>query len=328
MIERPIRFDRKPRMRCGSCRHEWHVTEEWTDGFNQALETCPRCGTDCQSDDRPKFSADPSDLAANDDTVRQLYWYHSSTHAQWPDRDYDPAATLTDITKQRMEAMMPGRNSVEEWAKRQKTKALHIGTYEAAIENMFRRMDDQSCADEQFFLYRVRLQPDCVVEPGVHSERTNIVGDTQLAEVCGPDANVFRYVNVHEDPSSISLAVSIDAVHSVQRIAVPLAADAQDSWVQDATARLSDAAPLPSEVSAQWGMKSTTGLASEARRIEKEVANLLPLRLGDRFSPHFDEMDFGDDPTAFPKKLMGLLKLVTDPHAALDALAHQPWREV
>ena len=37
MIERPINFERPRRLRCGSCRHEWRVTPEWLDRFNQAV---------------------------------------------------------------------------------------------------------------------------------------------------------------------------------------------------------------------------------------------------------------------------------------------------
>ncbi|MEU2142075.1 hypothetical protein [Nocardia rhamnosiphila] len=101
--------------------------------------------------------------------MRGLYWYHSSTHAVWPDRDFDPAAQLTDETKRRMESQT-GPGAVERWAARQKSKALHVGTYEAAIESMLRRMDNQSDAASQFYLHRVQLRSDCAIEPGIHIE--------------------------------------------------------------------------------------------------------------------------------------------------------------
>ena len=122
---------------------------------------------------------------------------------------------------------------------------LHIGTYESAIENMFRRMRDQDGSAEQFYLYRVRLSPDCVIEAGVHQEPTDFVGDARLADVCGPGVNTFRYVNTHEDPSSVSLANEVDAIHAVQRILIPLPVQATDSWVTDATSRLLEAASRP-----------------------------------------------------------------------------------
>jgi len=327
VIERAINFERPRRMRCGSCRHEWHVTAEWLDRFNQALEGCPACDTDCQGEDRPDFCADPEDPSLDDAATRKFSWYHSSTHQSWPNRNFDPAALLTDVTKRRMEAMCSG---VEAWASRQKTKALHVGTYEAAIENMFRRMDDQDSFDDQFYLYRVQLDPNCVIEPGVHQEPTNFVGDAYLAEVCAPGTNVLRYVNVHEDPSSVSLAIEPSAIRAVQGIPIPLAVDATDSWVLDATARLWEAtskpAPQPTGKLERFQFREVTVLATEARRLETEIAAGLPLALRERFTTRFDEAGFDTAPTAFPTKLVGLATLATAPRAVLDALDAQPWR--
>ena len=259
--------------------------------------------------------------------MREFYWYHSSTHENWPDRQFDPAARLTDVTKRRMEAMGSG---VGAWASRQKTKALHVGTYEAAIENMLRRMDDQGSSDDQFYLYRLQLDPDCVIEPGVHKEPTNFVGDAYLAEVCAPGTNVFRYVNVHEDASSVSLAIEPDAVRAVQGIPIPLAVDATDPWVMDATARLSEAmsepAPRPKGKLQRYRLREVSALATEARRLESEIATGLPLALRERFTVGFDEAGFNAAPAVFPSKLVGLARLVTDPRAILDSLDAQPWR--
>lgn len=327
MIERAINFERPRRMRCGSCRHEWLVTAQWLDRFNQAREACPVCGTDCQGEDRPDFCADPQDPAQEDSAVREFYWYHSSTHENWPDRQFDPAGRLTDVTKRRMEAMGSG---VGAWASRQKTKALHVGTYEAAIENMLRRMDDQGSSDDQFYLYRLQLDPNYVIEPGVHKEPTNFVGDAYLAEVCAPGTNVFRYVNVHEDASSVSLAIERDAVRAVQGIPIPLAVDATDPWVMDATARLSEAtskpAPRPKGKLQRYRFREVSALATEARRLESEIATGLPLALRERFTVGFDEAGFNAAPAVFPSKLVGLARLVTDPRAILDSLDAQPWR--
>lgn len=319
-------------MRCGSCHREWRVIAEWLDRFDQALEACPDCGTDCRSDDRPDFCAEQDDPLHDDSTVREHYWYHSSTHANWPDKDFDPAARLTDVTKQRMQAMGSGSGAVERWAERQKTKALHVGTYEAAIENMFRRMNDEGGSANQFYLYRVQLSPDCTIEPGVHQEPTDFVGDAHLVDVCGPGINTLRYVNIHEDPSSISLAVELEAIHAVQMLSIPLPADAADSWVLDAIARLLDAASkhpqLPHEKLQRRGRLVPSVLVSEARTLEREIAADLPLALRERFCLGFDEAGFEADPSAFPTKLVGLARLVTDPQAVLNSFDSEPWREV
>ncbi|WP_066903899.1 hypothetical protein [Millisia brevis] len=336
MSERPVDFDRLRYMRCWTCAHEWEVDAAWLARFDTGDEPCPKCGTDCTSEHRPDFWVRPQNPARYDDTVRAWYWYHSSTHAVWPDRDFDPAAQLTDETKRRMEhdGLTPG--AVERWAARQKSKALHIGTYEAAIENMLRRMNDQRDAASQFYLYRVQLRSDCVIEPGIHPELPGLMGDVELS-ADAQKANVFRYVNVCEDVSSVSLAIEISAVWKVQSIPIPLPVDADDPGLREATARLLAAADRPIEQTRPEDDDDTgplerlrrrhtpqTPLASEAGRLRHETADLLPLLQRQQLRVEFDEAGFAGDPSAYPAKLIGLVRLVSDPQAILDALNQQP----
>ncbi|OCW84107.1 hypothetical protein A8M60_11950 [Nocardia farcinica] len=95
-------------MRCRTCSHEWDVDADWLERFDNMEEPCPGCGTDCTSEDRPDFWVRPHHPALDDDTVRGTYWYHSSTHAVWPDKDFDPSAQLTDVCRQQMEASRAG----------------------------------------------------------------------------------------------------------------------------------------------------------------------------------------------------------------------------
>ena len=92
VIERAVLFGRRRSMRCGSCQLEWLVDDEWLDRFDQGYEVCPECGADCQGEDRPDFWVLRSDPAHEDSVVRGMYWYHTSTHANWPDRNFDPVA--------------------------------------------------------------------------------------------------------------------------------------------------------------------------------------------------------------------------------------------
>lgn len=332
MIELAVDFERLRGMRCGSCRYEWHAKAEWLGRFNQGDEACPECGTDCQVEERPNFWAARDDPSNDDSKVRDTYWYHTSVHANWPDRAFDPTARLTDGTKQRFQRIGSDGRALERWAEGQMTKALHLGTYEAAIENMLRRMRDQDSADDQFYLYRVCLSPNAAVEPGVHKEPTNWVGDVQMVEVCVPGVNTFRYVNTHEDPSSISLAVTLHAIQAVQGIPIPFAVDAAHPWVSAAAARLLDAAslpaPQPKTTLERMRRDMPSALSNEARKLEKEVADTLPLGLRRRLHARFDAASLTTDPCAFPTKLTGLAQLVRDPSAALGLLDAEPWREV
>ncbi|HET7415659.1 MAG TPA: hypothetical protein VFI97_08200 [Arthrobacter sp.] len=308
------------------------MNAEWLDRFHQGDEACPECGTDCLVQKRPDYWAAQDDPSYDDSKVRNTYWYHTSVHADWPDRAFDPIARLTDRTKQRIQRTSSDGRALERWAEGQMTKALHLGTYEAAIENMLRRMSDQDSADDQFYLYRVRLSSNAAIEPGVHKETTNLVGDVQITEVCAPGVNTFRYVNTYEDPSSISLAVTLHAIQAVQSIPVPLPVDAAHPWVCAASARLLQAAslPAPQPETALESMRRymPSALSDEARKLEEEVVDMLPLGLRRRLHSLFDDASLTTDPSAFPSKLIGLAQLVRDPSAALNLLDAEPWREV
>lgn len=131
-----------------------------------------------------------------------------------------------------------GDARVAEWAARQRAKALHVGTYEAAIHNMLRRMRDQPDHGSQFYLYRVHLRPSVVVREGWLIDHRNFVGDVVLEEVCPPGVDVARYLNYHEDPGGLSLALGRRAITSVQQVAVPLTDAWNADWARDAVTAL------------------------------------------------------------------------------------------
>ncbi|NLA28759.1 MAG: hypothetical protein GX875_03775 [Propionibacterium sp.] len=85
---------------------------------------------------------------------------------------FDPAKGLTDLARRRM----GGEARVQAWADRHRNKALHVGTYGAAIHNMFRRCADQGDQGEQFYLNRVFLKPSAVVDEGWLTDPSNFVG--------------------------------------------------------------------------------------------------------------------------------------------------------
>src|SRR4051812_48158996 len=116
-------------MLCGECGQRWIVDLAWIDRWESGAEKCPGCGVTCEDKTAPRVTVDPDDRALNDDLVAQLVWYHTSTYSDWPPRNFDPAAGLTEDVR----LVMGGDNEVTRWAERQRSKALHIGTYESAI---------------------------------------------------------------------------------------------------------------------------------------------------------------------------------------------------
>lgn len=294
-------------MLCGVCGHWWEVSDEWVDEYQQGREVCPSCGTDCTAEDGPIFWHRRDDPAQDDSFVRGVWWYHSSTHARWPADLVDP-----------------------DYAGR----ALHVGTYEAAIENMLRRMSEENDASSPFRLYRVRLAANAVVEQGVHEEFGDWLGVFKFADIRSAAAvTAVRYVNVEEDPSNISLALDPLAIEAVQELPIPLATAADDvAWVRasaDSLTRASlMAAPEATTRFERLRRRQPSALHGAALRLIEEVRSELPERLHQWFAPGFDEEVLRDDPSSLPAAARGLLRLVTDPSRVLSVLDSQPWRAV
>jgi hypothetical protein len=133
---------------------------------------------------------------------------------------------------------MGGDRHVARWAERQRAKALHVGTYEAAIHNMLRRIHDQADRGSQYYLHRVRLVPTVAVREGWLVDRSNFLGDVVLDEVCAPGVDVARYLNYHEDPGALSLARGRNAIACTQQIAIPLLFGEDRGWVATAVGEL------------------------------------------------------------------------------------------
>jgi hypothetical protein len=164
--------------------------------------------------------------------------------------------------------------ALESWADGQRAKALHVGTDEAAIVNVLGRMRDQDGAGEQLYLYSV------------------------------PSIDTFRFINTHEDPSSVSLAITMDAIEAVQGLPVPRTVDVADPWAKEATTRLLDAAtmPAPQPKTALERMRRhvPSALSLEAHKLEKELADVLPLVRRARFHAGFDEASLASERSRTP----------------------------
>ncbi|MEU4454760.1 hypothetical protein AB0F44_25745 [Nocardioides sp. NPDC023903] len=274
------------------------------------------------------MTVDPGDPALQDRRVTQLGWYHTSTHQDWPRRNYDPAAKLDADTR----ARMGGDHRVASWAARQRAKALHVGTYESAIHNMLRRICDQSDHGSQFHLYRVHLVPTVTVRPGWVPDPSNWVGDVDLDTVCPSGVDVARYLNYHEDPGGLSLALGRGAIASVQQVAIPMAEVQDANWIQDAVDTLNHAAKGKVPVA-----RPTRGLdrlrpppspqVIAARDLAKALADRLPINLRGQFTSATAFVD-GDDPVHWARQASRLSKLIEAPARVLAGLDSQEYRQV
>lgn len=123
--------------------------------------------------------------------------------------------------------------------------AVHLGTYEAAIENILRRLEDQDRGDlfeTRYWLHRVEIKLDCLTDlhPEVVDEFRTMFGDVELAQLHDLGARAVRYVNRHEAIGSVSLAIDAALISTVSTIELPLAeaALAETATARAATARM------------------------------------------------------------------------------------------
>lgn len=316
-MERRIDFSRERHMHCRGCGHRFVVDLDWIDRWEQSEEECPGCGLTCEHEDAPRVTVDPDDPALDDERVPELFWYHTSTHPDWPAQDFDPAAGFTAETRMRM----GGDAHLAAWATRQRAKALHVGTYEAAVHNMFRRIHDQADHRSEFYLYRVRLKPSVVLREGWLIDPSNFVGDVDLADVCPPGIDVARYLNYHEDPGGLSLALGRNAIASVQQVALPLPGARSDHWTRGAVAALenaSDAAVPAKDILGRY-RPGPSRRATLGRELGAALADRLPVNLRRQFESAVS-FGQGDDPAQWASRAVGLLSLVEDPRRVLAAL--------
>lgn len=251
---------------------------------------CPACGMAATHRDCARPTVDPDDPALDADAVAQLLWYHTSTQPDWPSRSFDPTADWTGEARSRF-ARMCGPGAEARWVAAQRAKALHVGTYEAAIENMLRRMANQADQAAQFHLYRVRLKSLVTVRSGWQSDVGGFVGDVPLAEVCPGGVHVTRYLNDHEDAGSLSLALGREAIQDVQQVAIPLAPVSMDEMLESVS--LAEALPATLRYLFTYGTGSNAYKASDS-------------------SEH----------------ARGLVRLVLQPHEVLEALDASARRDV
>lgn len=216
LLERPVTFDYGYNMLCRGCRGITNITADvYYDQPNDSHVACRHCDCDIHFGRAVMALRNSADPVLDDHQALSVAWYHTSAIAGWPKETHPmPSSELAFLAGTLPpEGIQSARDDYEH-------KALHLGTYEAAIESMLRHMRDQNDGATQFFLYRVALRSHgLALESGWRDENLEKVAQITQGEL--GDVDVIRYLNVHESAGSISLAVRPRAVSSVQGISVP-----------------------------------------------------------------------------------------------------------
>lgn len=336
-FERKVDFSRLRNMRCGKCGYEEKFSHDWIDAWSQGDIGCPSCEITSDHPQRARYTYDFSDIACDRERITELNWYHTSTLKDWPNRDFDP---LSVYPKNAQENIIKKMSDVEleSWLTSQKAKALHVGTFEAALENMLRRMEDQGDSSSQFYLYRVNLRDNSPVSSAVNKEPANIIGDVNLEELGVGRSEIYRYVNSHEDPSSISLALTIDSIASVQRVSIPIY-PADSVEVEDIRSVLCEAQKIPpqeidsfiSQARKRRGLEPeyTNPYRDELKAQVENLANQLPERIRDLF---VSAVTYGalckNNCASAASYMVGMRDLFLYPERVLQALDNEPMQKI
>ncbi|MEV8548083.1 hypothetical protein [Streptomyces sp. NPDC051572] len=220
-IERPVTFGYNFRMRCGNCDQASPLTGAdyvRLERTNNARMECNHCDESIHFGPLAADIRDQADPALDEGMLNKLSWYHTSTYADWPSGDYQRDMRAVFSASRVREV----RGDSERYLETRLDKALHLGTYEAAIENMYRHMRDQRDADSAFFLYRVHINvAPTRINPGYRDEKDEAAADISITELTDSGLDAVRYLNVWEAWGSISLAVQPDVITDVHAIPIP-----------------------------------------------------------------------------------------------------------
>lgn len=333
-FERKVDFSRLRNMRCGKCGHEEKFSHDWMDAWSQGDIGCPSCGITSDHPQRARYTYDFSDIACDRERITELNWYHTSVLKDWPSRNFDPLSVYPKDARENIVEKMSG-TKLESWLTEQRAKALHVGTFEAALENMLRRMQDQGNSNSQFYLYRVNLRDDSPVSSAVNKEPASIFGDVHFDNLGVDRSEIYRYVNSHEDPSSISLALTIDSIASVQRISIPIypVDSVEVEGIRDVLCEAQKIPPqkigdsLLSRIRKQPGLEPTytNPYSDELNAQVENLANQLPERIRDLFVIAVTRGAWHkEDCASAASYIVGMRDLFLYPERVLQALDNEP----
>ena len=237
LTERPVGFCHGFNMTCEACGDVTPITADiYFRESHHARMQCQHCDREIWYGPNAMALREADDPALDDDTVYRVAWYHTSAVPGWPAGSRPLTPAQAEVIAQRVSP-----DVVEAVRERHENQALHLGTYEAAIESMLRKMRYEDAGGAQFWLYRVALRRDgTTIRPGYLNESREEISQATQGEL--GKWGVVRYLNTWESPGSISLAVRPRSLAAVQGIQLPvrsLSAGAAPSLVRE-VARIRD----------------------------------------------------------------------------------------
>ena len=200
---------------------------------------------------------DTEDPALQSDSVERFAWYHSSRYENWPDRE----AYTADVTAVARQTAEKGSMffDADRYIARKLSLAVHLGTYEAAIENILRRLEDEDHSNifaTRYWLHRVEFATTepTDLHPQVVGEFPTMLGDVELEQLDALGVRAARYINQREAKGSVSLAIAPSFIAAVSPIELPVteAALPETAAAAAATASMARAVESDNDTYGAW----------------------------------------------------------------------------
>lgn len=146
LAERSVSFDYPYVMTCVNCKSLVRLAGDeycWKSHDDENAQ-CAVCGQDTPIGLDAMALRDDQDEVLDGQRLRTVAWYHTSTYPDWPNNQHLVPAEASDRMRESL-----GEAAADRERARSETLALHLGTYEAAIESMLRRMVNERalCAE-------------------------------------------------------------------------------------------------------------------------------------------------------------------------------------
>lgn len=168
------------------------------------------------------------------------------------------------------------------------------------------------------------MREDWLIDP------SNFLGDVILNEVCPPGIDVARYLNYHEDPGGLSLALGREAIFSIQQIMIPLTNVRRRDWIPYAVTEIRNAVEVsPSSSGSHLLMtfRPSSPKAMKAREITARLARRLPINLRSQFQATTAFSDTMDH-EMWARYVIGVVDVIENPERVLAELDAQEIRRL
>lgn len=190
IVERKVDFFESVKFHCPVCKHETYDIEDGTHAWSPDRGGCDQ--------ELVPVLKQRAELYATPEAAKNCVWYHTTTHPEWPLR-HPPSSGVLE-------------------------HAVHIGSYEAAIENMLRSIAGQDRLLGDFYLVRLVLTSGLKIPGEVYREEDlggDFMGNIPASTLrLGEDSVAKMYVNEYEDKGNISIVTVPESIDVLARARV------------------------------------------------------------------------------------------------------------